>query len=90
MVVYKKIRKFTTLDASHDYKIQIIYTSMRGNNMNTLKVVDFEQFYNTKQENNECEWDSISNIFSKAIDREKISKSQIKKIIEVTKHEVRK
>jgi len=37
-----------------------------------------------------CEWDTISDIFSKAVHRQNISKSDIKKMIAETKNEVRK
>ncbi|WP_346888423.1 hypothetical protein [Clostridium sp. UBA1056] len=37
-----------------------------------------------------CEWDAISDIFSKAIDKQNMSKSDVEKMITETKNEVRK
>jgi len=39
-------------------------------------------------ETKKCEWDVISDIFSKAIDRQNISKSDIEKMIVETKNEI--
>lgn len=39
-------------------------------------------------ETEKCEWDAISDIFSKAIDRQNISKSDIEKMIVETKNEI--
>jgi hypothetical protein len=41
-------------------------------------------------ETEKCEWDAISDIFSKAVHRQNISKSDIEKMITETKSEVRK
>lgn len=38
--------------------------------------------------NEECEWEAISDIFSKAVHRQNISKSDVEKMIEETKNEI--
>lgn len=53
------------------------------------KIIDINKYKNKVKKNEECEWDVISNIFSKAIDNKNLNKEQVASIIKEIEKETK-
>lgn len=53
------------------------------------KIIDINKHRNKTKNNEECEWDIVSNIFSKAINEKNFSKEQVSGIVEEIEKDIK-